>query len=155
FQDLNFSYDMSVPNVARLEAQRGGCCTLFPYFLPGEVTELPLTTAEDYTLFHVLNDYSTTLWKQQIDRILRAHGLMTFIIHPDYVQAKRAQDVFCNLLAEIAALRSDKDVWVTLPCDVDRWWRERSAMTLVANGDDWRIDGIGSTRARVAYACLD
>jgi len=37
FQELNFSYDMSVPNVARLEAQRGGCCTVLPYALPGGI----------------------------------------------------------------------------------------------------------------------
>ena len=30
-----------------------------PYFI-GHVLELPLTTAQDYTVFHVLGDYSTT-----------------------------------------------------------------------------------------------
>lgn len=155
FQHLNFSYDMSVPNVARLEAQRGGCCSVMPYFLPGGVTELPLTTAEDYTLFHVLNEYSTRVWKQQIKTILDAHGLMTFIIHPDYVLTKRPQDVFKELLEEISRLRADEGVWVTLPREVDEWWRARSAMTLVPNGDGWKIQGPGSERARIAYASLD
>ncbi len=71
FADLDFSYDMSVPNVAHLEPQRGGCCTVMPFFL-GHVLELPLTTAQDYTVFHVLGDYSTRLWQEQIDRILDA-----------------------------------------------------------------------------------
>ena len=53
---------MSVPNVAHLEPQRGGCCTVMPYFV-GDVLELPLTTIQDYSLFHILGDYSTTLWK--------------------------------------------------------------------------------------------
>src|SRR5215510_2710337 len=66
FRELRFSYDMSVPNVARLEAQRGGCCTIMPYPLPGGMTELPVTMAEDYTLFNILTDYSTTLWKRQM-----------------------------------------------------------------------------------------
>jgi hypothetical protein len=35
FRDLNFSYDMSIPNVSRLDPQPGGCCTVMPYFLPG------------------------------------------------------------------------------------------------------------------------
>ena len=155
FQHLNFSYDMSVPNVARLEAQRGGCCSVMPYFLPGGVTELPLTTAEDYTLFHVLNDYSTRVWKQQIKLILDAHGLMTFIIHPDYVISKKPQDVFKELLQEISRLKSDAHVWVTLPREVDEWWRARKAMNLVRNGDGWKIEGAGNERARIAYACLD
>jgi hypothetical protein len=33
FDQLKFSYDMSVPNVAHLEPQRGGCCTVMPYFV--------------------------------------------------------------------------------------------------------------------------
>jgi len=154
FQDLNFSYDMSFPNVSRLEAQRGGCCTVMPYFLPGGITELPLTTTEDYTLFHVLKDYSTTVWKGQIDAILEGHGLITILVHPDYVLTKEAQDVYKELLEMIGRLKTDRGLWVTLPREVDRWWRERSAMNLVADGSGWRIEGVGHDRARVAYACL-
>ena len=40
---FEFAYDMSVPNVAHLEPQRGGCCTVMPYFI-GDILELPLTT---------------------------------------------------------------------------------------------------------------
>jgi hypothetical protein len=155
FQDLNFSYDLSVPNVARLEAQRGGCCTVMPFFLPGRVIELPLTTTEDYSIFNVLNEYSTTLWKQQIQIILAGHGLMTFLIHPDYVISGRAQDVFKGLLEQMNQVRLDQNVWVTLPMEVDRWWRQRSEMTLVPAGSEWEIRGSGSDRATLAYACLD
>jgi hypothetical protein len=154
-QDLNFAYDMSVPNVARLEPQRGGCCTAFPYSLPGGMTELPLTTAEDYTLFHIFNDYSTTLWKRQADMVLGVHGLMSFIVHPDYMVADRARSVYKQLLDHVCRLRSDRGVWVALPGEVDRWWRDRSMMNLVRDDQGWRIEGPGSDRARVAYACLD
>ena len=155
FQDLNFSYDMSVPNVARLEAQRGGCCTVMPYFLPGGMTELPLTTTEDYTLFHVLNDFSMTLWKRQLSTILEAHGLITILVHPDYVLTKKPQDLYKELLEEVCRLRTDRGVWVTLPREVDCWWRQRSAMNLVGDGTTWRIEGDQSERAKVAHACLD
>ncbi len=58
FAELDVSYDMSVPNVAHLEPQRGGCCTVFPYFI-GNILELPLTTSQDYTLFHrIPEDYT-------------------------------------------------------------------------------------------------
>jgi hypothetical protein len=155
FQDLDFSYDLSVPNVARLEPQRGGCCTVMPYFLPGGVVELPLTTTEDYSIFHVLNDYSTALWKKQVEIILEGHGLMTFLIHPDYIMSGRAQDVFRELLVQINELRTDQNVWVTLPKEVDTWWRQRNEMILQPAGSEWKIEGSGSDRARLAYACLD
>ena len=66
FDALDFSYDMSVPNVAHLDPQRGGCCTVMPYFV-GKILELPVTTTQDYTLFNILNDYSIDLWKKQIE----------------------------------------------------------------------------------------
>ena len=30
---FEFSYDMSLPNVAHLDPQRGGCCTVMPFFI--------------------------------------------------------------------------------------------------------------------------
>jgi hypothetical protein len=60
YEAFDFSYDMSVPNVGHLEAQAGGCCTVRPYFI-GNIVELPLTTTQDYSLFHILDDYSINL----------------------------------------------------------------------------------------------
>jgi peptidoglycan/xylan/chitin deacetylase (PgdA/CDA1 family) len=155
FQDLHISYDMTVPNVARLEPQRGGCCTVMPYFLPGGITELPITATEDYSVFHILGDYSGALWSQQMTAILASHGLMSFLAHPDYVSSPRALDTYKRLLADIARVRSDRRVWVTLPKEVDQWWRQRSRMTLIPSGAGWKIDGAGSDRARIAYAVLE
>ncbi len=126
-----------------------------PYFLPGGVLELPLTMTQDYSLFHILKDYSTKLWKQQMSMVVKGNGLMSFIVHPDYVMDSRAQDVYKELLEEIGRRRSEQNFWVALPGDLNRWWRERSEMKLVSSGKSWRIGGTGSERARVAYACLD
>jgi hypothetical protein len=155
FQDLNFSYDMSVPNVARLEAQRGGCCTIMPYTLPGGITELPVTMTEDYSLFHVLKEYSTDLWEKQMNIVQKGHGLMNFIVHPDYLIAERAQSVFRSLLERLSHAREDEGVWLPLPREVDAWWRERNQMKLAPSGEKWRIEGPGSERARVAFAHVD
>jgi hypothetical protein len=80
---------------------------------------------------------------------------MSFLIHPDYVIQKRAQDVYKTLLEYVNRLRSDHRIWVALPGEVDCWWRERSEMQLVADNAGWRIKGPGSGRARLAYARLD
>ena len=153
YDAFEFSYDMSVPNVAHLEPQRGGCCTVMPYFI-GKILELPLTTIQDYSLFHILGDYSINLWKQQIELIMKRNGLVSFITHPDYLIKKRAQSVYLDLLAHLARLRAEKKVWITLPAEVNRWWRNRSQMSLVQDGDQWRIEGPDSERARIAYASL-
>ena len=154
FDALAFSYDMSVPNVAHLEPQRGGCCSVMPYFI-GNVLEIPLTTIQDYSLFHILGDYSTRLWKTQIDMISSRNGLISFIAHPDYLIDARARVVYAELLSHLRDLRTEGRVWLTLPAEVDRWWRNRSLMTLVRAGDSWRIEGPDCHRARVAYASLE
>jgi hypothetical protein len=62
FDAFRLDYDMSVPSVAHLDPQRGGCCTVMPYFI-GDLVELPLTTTQDYSLFHILGDHSLDLWR--------------------------------------------------------------------------------------------
>jgi hypothetical protein len=153
FEAFEFAYDMSVPNVAHLEPQRGGCCTVMPYFVGG-LLELPLTTTQDYSLFHVLGDYTTALWRQQIELVLAHNGLVSFIAHPDYLREPRAEAVYVELLELLSTLRAKRNVWITLPGEVDRWWRSRSALTLVHRGGGWRVEGADSSRARVGYASL-
>ena len=148
---LIFQYDMSVPNVAHLEPQRGGCCTVFPYFI-GDILELPLTCIQDYSLFHMLGEYSIDLWKKQIELIMARHGLISFIVHPDYIMQEKALSVYKELLAYVSDLRRQKNVWIARPGEVNRWWRERSTMKLVAQNGQLRIEGQGCERARIAFA---
>jgi hypothetical protein len=150
---LDISYDMSVPNVAHLEPQCGGCCTVMPYFL-GHVLELPLTAAQDYTVFHVLGEYSTRLWEEQIARVLDENGLISFIAHPDYLIDLRAREVYADLLRALVRLRDERHLWIAPPSEIDQWWRNRREMKLVPDGERWRIEGPGSERARVACARL-
>ena len=150
---LEANYDMSFPSVAHLEPQRGGCCTIMPYFI-GNIVELPLTTTQDYSLFHILGESSITLWKQQIARIREKHGIISFIVHPDYIKEKREIAIYKDLLTHLRQLRAEGALWIALPGDVDQWWRARSRMELVYHNGKWRIEGEGSQRARIAYATL-
>ena len=153
YDEFEFSYDMSVPTVGHLEAQQGGCCTVRPYFVR-DIVELPLTTIQDYSLFHILNDYSIDLWKQQIRTIVAQHGLVSFIIHPDYVIEKRAQDTYRALLGYLSELRAERGMWIARPGEVAGWWRRRNAMRISAGREKWGITGPAHEDARVAHACL-
>jgi hypothetical protein len=149
---LEFSYDMSVPNVAHLEPQRGGCCTIMPFFA-GKILEIPSTMAQDYALFHILKDYSLSLWRSQLNLIQKRHGVASVICHPDYMMGQKEQSVYRGLLELLCRLRDDRNSWVAQPAAVAEWWRNRSRMNLVPNGKEWRIEGPGCERARIAYAC--
>lgn len=154
YDALDFSYDMSIPNVAHLDPQRGGCCTVMPYFI-GNILELPVTTTQDYTLFNILNDYSIDLWKQQMGIIMEKHGLMSFIVHPDYIINPQRRRIYEALLACLCCMEEESGVWITTPGEVSRWWRQRAGMRLLRGPDGWRIEGPGSERACLAYAILD
>jgi hypothetical protein len=86
--------------------------------------------------------------------VLAKHGLMSFNIHPDYIIAEKARNVYRELLVYLSELRSKSSVWVALPKEVDAWWRMRSEMYLVEEGSHWRVHGPGRERARIAYAVL-
>lgn len=151
FDALKFSFDMSVPNVAHLDPQRGGCCTVMPYFV-GDILEIPVTTTQDYALFHLLNEYSLDLWKAQTELIIEKNGLMSFIVHPDYVIEKRAQGIYRDLLSFLRQLGQERKIWFAVAGEIDHWWRSRSKMRLVDHNGKWRIEGPGAERAKLAFA---
>ena len=154
YDAYEMSYDMSMPNVAHLEPQRGGCCTVFPYFV-GKILEIPLTTCQDYSLFQILNDYSIDLWKQQLALLRKRNGLMSFIAHPDYLIDAGARKVYESLLQYLQQMVKREKIWMALPGEVDQWWRARSQMHLVQADGRWTVEGPQSDQAKVAFAVLD
>jgi hypothetical protein len=154
YDAYEMSYDMSMPNVAHLEPQRGGCCTVFPYFV-GKILEIPLTTCQDYSLFQILNDYSIDLWKQQLALLRKRNGLMSFIAHPDYLIDASARKVYESLLQYLQQMVQREKIWMALPGEVDQWWRARSQMHLVQADGRWTVEGPQSDQAKVAFAVLD
>jgi hypothetical protein len=154
YDAFDFSYDMSLSNVAHLDPKRGGCCTVMPFFI-GNILELPSTTTQDYSLFHILGDYSIDLWKKQFDAICQRNGLISFIAHPDYLIDRPARKAYESLLDYLREIIAREKIWAPLPREVDQWWRARSQMKLVRKRDQWEIEGPQKDRARIAYAVLD
>lgn len=151
FEAFEFSFDMSIPNTARLDPQRGGCCTVFPYFI-GNILELPVTTVQDYMLFTLIGEKSIDLWKIQIDSIVNQKGLVSFIVHPDYLLDGEVKALYQQLLSHLGEIRASKNLWFAIPSEIDNWWRQRSKLHLFSDGENWTIEGEGADRAVVAYA---
>jgi len=154
YEFFDYAYDMSVPNVGHLDPQHGGCCTTKPYFI-GKILEIPVTATQDYTLFNILGQYSMDLWERQIELVLEHNGLISFIVHPDYLLHKRSRDIYLTLLERLAQLRRNSNMWIPLPRQLNDWWRNRNEMRLIKLGSSWRIEGPEKHRARIAFASID
>ncbi|PYY23175.1 MAG: hypothetical protein DMG62_10095 [Acidobacteria bacterium] len=148
---LDLQFDMSIPNSARLDPQPGGCCTVMPYFI-GEMLELPVTTIQDYMLLHILKEHSIDLWKTQTELILKKHGLISFIVHPDYITQTAGEPLYRSLLHYLVSLQQTERIWFALPSEVNRWWRKRSQLSVVRHGASWVIQGKGAEEAQLAFA---
>jgi hypothetical protein len=85
---------------------------------------------------------------------MKQHGLISFIVHPDYIQTSRARNTYIQLLSYLSEVRSQKGLWIALPGDVNTWWRQRDNMQIVKKNGEWKIEGAGSDKARIAYATI-
>jgi peptidoglycan/xylan/chitin deacetylase (PgdA/CDA1 family) len=123
--ELPFEYDCTISLSDPYEPIPGGCASPWPFFL-SEVIELPYTLPQDYTLFTVLAQRSIDLWLDQIHRLEGVNGLIQCVSHPDpgYLGDPLHRDLYEEALG---ALVQREGLWMALPREVARWWRERDA----------------------------
>jgi len=86
--------------------------------------------------------------EKQMELIMEKHGLISFIVHADYIVRPRERGIYEALLGHLDCLREERDVWITTPGELNRWWRQRAEMKLVKDEKGWHIEGPGKKRAR-------
>ena len=145
---LGFDYDTSYTDTDPYEPQPGGCCTYLPYFNQ-EMVELPITMAQDHTLFTILQHPEASTWWQKAQLIRERRGMVLILTHPDYADDPRIVDGYRRLLDEFA---DDDTVWRALPREVATWWRNRAASSISDGEDGWRIVGPAAADGRVRFA---
>lgn len=121
--DLPLSYDCSIPNSDPYEAQPGGCCSPWPFFV-GDVVELPYTLVQDHTLFTLLGHRSIQVWLDAVAALRSSGGLVEALTHPDpgYLGDRGKRALYAEFLD---AVRGQEDGWTPLPRDAAAWWRDR------------------------------
>ena len=145
-QQLGLDYDSSWSDVARYEPQPGGCCSWLPFFIGGELLELPITLVQDYTLFELLREPSEEPWIAKAT-FLRKHGGMALLLtHPDYLNSPARLAAYERFLAAQAA---DASAWHALPVEVASWWRRRAASHIEREGSSWRVVGDAADDAAI------
>lgn len=136
--DLDILYDASTFDTDPFEPQPEGVHTIFPFWVPrptgGGYVELPYTLPQDSTLFFVLREKSTAIWKRKLDWISQRGGMALVNVHPDYLgfKERKLQTAeypaiwYEEFLRHIRASYGG-EIWNALPGEVARWYKENSA----------------------------
>jgi peptidoglycan/xylan/chitin deacetylase (PgdA/CDA1 family) len=147
--ELGCAYDSSFPDTDPFEPQPGGCCSILPYFM-GDLVELPITLVQDHTLFEILRESDIRLWRDKATWIAGNGGLVTVLVHPDYMTSDERLRRYDELLRFLGTLEGG---WHALPRDVARWWRRRAALENgLAGGEAPDAAALARAGASIAWA---
>jgi hypothetical protein len=134
--DIGVEYDASTFDTDPFEPQPQGLHTIFPCFITdGErrgYVELPYTLPQDFTLFVLMQERTTAIWKQKLDWLVRNGGMVLMNTHPDYMSFNHRIDPWSEYDADLYRefLEYTRSVyldqyWHVLPRDIARFWRNR------------------------------
>ncbi len=133
--ELDIEYDASTFDTDPFEPQPEGVQTIFPFWVTrpngGGYVELPYTLPQDSTMFLVLQETSSDIWKKKLDWIVERGGMALVNIHPDYVnfgntkrQASEYPSAWYQEFLQHVAKHYGQDYWQALPREVAGWYRE-------------------------------
>ena len=144
--ELKIQYDSSTFDTDPFEPQPDGAHTIFPFWVESPETErrlrsglnpnqrgyveLPYTLPQDSTLFIILRESTTEIWKKKLDWIVEKGGMALLDTHPDYMSFKNiprnrieypAQ--FYQEFLDYVKTRYHGEYWHALPQQVASWVR--------------------------------
>ena len=120
-QQLNIQYDASCFDYDPFQPFPGGTSSIWP-FIAGKFVELPYTLPQDHTLFYILKVKDISIWKNKIDWLVKNHGMILALTHPDYLMEKDNIRYYEELLAYLSEI---KNTWQCLPRDIALYWLKK------------------------------
>lgn len=134
---IGTEYDASTFDTDPFEPESDGVGTIFPFWVAapdgGGYVELPYTLVQDFTLFTILQERSTDVWKRKLDWIAERGGMALLNTHPDYLCFEgrpapgetpiRLYEEFLCYVRE----RYGEVLWAALPCEVAGYYRSKVA----------------------------
>lgn len=106
-----------------------GCATAMPFFVGNSnVLEIPNTVPEDVSLeMEGLTPAQAVEHQWRIIQGIKQRGEVANIItHPEPMLS--AREPWLRAYAELVSrLAADDDAWITRPCDLNQYWRSRTA----------------------------
>ena len=135
---LDIQYDASTFDTDPFEPQPDGVNTIFPFWVTRPdgtgYVEMPYTLPQDSTMFFVLKETSTEIWKKKLDWIVQRGGMALVNVHPDYVNFNRSRrkvpeypvEFYADFLRHVRE-RYAGEYWQALPKEVAQWYQQDCA----------------------------
>ena len=140
--ELDVEYDASTFDTDPFEPQPQGVCTIFPFWVgrAGSTrgyVELPYTLPQDYTLFVLLREKSTDVWRRKLAWIVKQQGMAFCDVHPCYADPSGIScacdcyplSLYEGFLRHVSEEYKGK-YWHALPRDMGRFWRKNYPATI-------------------------
>jgi len=137
---LGVEYDASTFDTDPFEPQSDGVRTIFPFWVPSQqgsgYVELPYTLVQDFTLFTILGQTNTDVWKAKVDWIAAHGGMVLLNTHPDYIcfegtpqRDEYPLSYYEEFLTHLRA-KYNNQFWSALPREVAAFYRSTSSTEL-------------------------
>ncbi len=120
-QRLDIKYDASCFDYDPYQPFPGGTGSIWP-FIAGKFVELPYTMPQDHTLFYVLKEKGINIWKKKAEWIVKNHGMVLVLTHPDYLKERSHFLMYEELLKYLSSL---ENCWRCLPREMADWWSKK------------------------------
>jgi hypothetical protein len=134
--DLDILYDSSTFDTDPFEPQPDGLGTIFPLWVSGNngqkgYVELPYTLPQDFTLFALMGEKDTKIWKQKLEWIAEKGGMGLLLTHPDYMNFRKGHLKSGEYSAhhyreflEYILRNHSPHYWNVLPKDLSFYWSD-------------------------------
>ena len=116
-QAIDIEYDSSCFDYDVYQPFPGGVNSIWP-FLAGNFVELPYTLPQDHTIFVILQENSSKIWKQKTKWLIKHHGMVLMLTHPDYLDSSKRLDIYEEYLEFLSAQEKG---WFVLPHELAAW----------------------------------
>ncbi len=135
-QDLNIEYATSTFDTDPFEPQPDGVKRIFPFWVQTDASkhgyiEIPYTMPQDFTLFIIMKEKNTDVWKNKLNWIADKRGMVLLNTHPDYMnygsKKNRSEEynarLYCDFLKWIKTVHCG-DYWHALTIEVADYYAE-------------------------------
>jgi hypothetical protein len=131
---LDIEYDSSTFDTDPFEPEPEGVRTVFPFWVSNDSSnngyvELPYTLPQDFTIFILMKEQTSCIWKQKLNWIAKHGGMVLINTHPDYMKFEKSRSVLEEYPAKyyedfLKYIKSkyEGQYWHVLPKDMARFW---------------------------------